>query len=142
MNKIRAARTKVIERLKANMQKHEQIHDSAVAGWKIELQSEVMRERVRINSMLDGVESGKLNPEELSYSDLRADFTSRPKSHCSDYESAIARLEMYPDDDPGVELTQEQFDAWVMDEWTWTDRFEKETRSLISKMAKHAIAQE
>lgn len=53
-----------------------------------------------------------------------------PEEHTEDYDRVIKMLEMSVDDI--IEITQDQFSVYVMNNWRWSDSFASNTRSYAS----------
>jgi len=104
--KINASREEVLESLKKNRQRHQQIVSEAQEGY-LHAAHEVLNERLR------DIIAGKIVP--LSFG------ISPPVSFLEAYDTAIKMLEMHKADQ--IELTAVEVRCLVMDEWDWSRSF-------------------
>jgi hypothetical protein len=107
-SKVTVKREALLEAIKKNRQKHKSDYLEAERGF---------RDAVRILAtvLAADCEAGKA-PDLKPIRDLDV-----PRSHLPSYDRAIAMLEMSVDD--LMEISEERFREYVLDEWDWTDRF-------------------
>lgn len=55
----------------------------------------------------------------------------RPQDHTRDYERVLQMLDMSVDDE--IELSENDFGRYVMDDWEWSQGFIANTSSYLSK---------
>ena len=106
MEKIVVKKAKLLEILKKNKEEHREIFVEALEGYKkkvIDL----------LESRLAAIKSGlKVN---LYFQ------VTEPVDQTKDYERAIGMLEMSLEDE--VELNEQDYKCYVMDDWTWKHQF-------------------
>ena len=96
----------LLEKVEANRIEHEKIYKEALDGYKKAVIAEL--EKLLAQAKADEVV--------VIHSDLY-----EPKSYVKDYDSIIAMLKMSVED--SITLTQNEFTAYVLDEWQWMDHF-------------------
>ena len=106
MNKVTVKKTELLEKLKANLVLHKQEFDDTHRGYLKQAQEAYDAALTLL------IEEDKVT----QYFDLDA-----PTSHAEEYKRAIAMLEM--DIDEEVELTEGEFDRYVLDNWRWKNDF-------------------
>jgi hypothetical protein len=106
MEKMTIKRQDLIDVLKKNLEVHRDEFVKAQEGYRREAIKELDR-------MLDDARKGNKI--------LRAISMPEPTDHSDDYKSAIRMLEMCVD--PEIEITAEDFDRLVMDDWGWKGRW-------------------
>jgi len=123
MNAIKVHKAELLQTLTTNRGAHHQIFLEAVAGYK--KQAEEMLE-----SRLDLIRRGKMLPIAWSL--------PLPIDHIKDYDRIIRMVEM---DRSGeiIELTEQDFSQYVMDDWAWKTQF-LTANSLYSKVAADTLA--
>lgn len=105
---VKVNKYKLIETLKANLEKHVEAHKKALEVW---------RERAanKLQELSEKVRDGKVRSiDVMSISDV-------PTSYAPSYESVIDMLSYC--DDVILELTSEDFSRYVQDKWEWKQSF-------------------
>lgn len=108
MEKVKVNRETLLETLKGNRDKHKQEYDEALAGWKTQA----------IDKLEENLE--KFRNEDFSEVNPLA-YLPKPQMHLRDYDLAIRMLEMSVDEN--IEIEQDDFNRYVMDEWAWKAGF-------------------
>lgn len=106
MEDIVVTKTKLIEIMKANREKHHDIVVEAQAGFRQKFIE-------RLDEMLALAKDGK-----------RIDINvglAMPQDHTDEYDTVIGMLEL--DINETVELDYQQYKQWVQDEWGWQRQF-------------------
>lgn len=107
-SKVTVKREALLDAIKKNRQKHKAEFLEATTGYR----SAVL---LAATVLVADCEVGK----EPDLKPLRT--MEEPRSHLPAYDRAIAMLEMSVDD--LMEISEERFREYVLDEWDWTDRF-------------------
>lgn len=106
MQIVRVKKTELLEKLKANRDEHRQIFLEALDGYH-EAAMAALEERIK-----EAKENKRVN----------LFFTlEQPVDQTKEYDRVIKMLEMSVDDE--VELTQQEFANYVMDDWSWMGQF-------------------
>ena len=101
----RFPREKIVTMMKENRGKHAAIFEEAVAGYKKKAIAE-------LEETLTEARKGRI---ELNI------HLMPPVSHIRDYDRVIMMLELQLDNE--VDLTEREFQAYVMDDWDWKRAF-------------------
>tara|TARA_Y100000034_G_C6879619_1_gene402807 strand:+ start:22 stop:486 length:465 start_codon:yes stop_codon:yes gene_type:complete len=130
---VEVNREKLLETLRENKDKHIREYGEAVRGYKTLAQEKlaallcVAFRCLADNFDLIKTKIERLNPEDESIRDtvtlLNAMTFSLevPKDHSKSYEIAIQMAEWEVNET--IELTQSQFQCFVLDDWEWTVKF-------------------
>lgn len=102
MNRVKVTRKDLLEKLTINRKSHRDLFLRAQEGYRKQVIEELDR-------MLSEARSGKPI--------CRAIGLPEPQDHTSDYDRAIAMLEMSVDEH--IEISATEFDMFVMDNWSW-----------------------
>jgi len=107
MKDVTVKKDQLLEKLKANKAEHRKIFEEALEGY---------RKRV-INLLTTHLEAAKAGKKvNLHDFDLY-----QPQDQTKDYDRAITMIEMSVDDN--ITLTENDFRAFVMDDWNWQHNF-------------------
>lgn len=106
MDRVTVKKDALLEALRTNREAHQGIFDEAVEGYQQEAER-------RLKAHLKEVRSGKMKQVAV--------FLDVPVNHTKDYDRIIKMVEMSVDDE--IVLTQQNFSAFVMDDWTWKQQF-------------------
>lgn len=107
----------LIESLRKNKDTHRATFEKALDDYKVAVVAE-LEERLE-----DARKGKRLN---------QTFFLQQPEDHTRDYERVIKQLEMDVDDE--VDLSEQEFAAYVMDQWSWTQQF-TQTSQMYNTMA-------
>ncbi len=103
---VRVSKTRLIEQLQSNRERHQREYQEALAGYRGQLVTVLSRKLERAK-----------RKEDVSHAiDLE-----RPVDHLSEYDRALAILEWEEQD--AVDLPLEDFERWVLDAWSWREAF-------------------
>ena len=102
MNKVTVKKTELLDKLKANRQDHRAVFLEALSGFRTEVIA-ALEERLE-----DARKGRRVN--------LRLGLI-QPMDQTKEYDRAICMCEMSVDDT--IELTEEAFGNYVMDDWAW-----------------------
>lgn len=115
---IRARKSELLKALKANRDEHRSTFLEALDGYSKEA----------IKALNERIEDAKKN-KRISLSFLLV----QPEDHTKDYDRVIRMLEMSVSEE--LEITQDQFSNFVMDDWAWSRQFYHSNRAYSSKAA-------
>lgn len=121
MREVKIEKSRLLDVLKTNKKAHEDaFHEASEAFYKnfIEDLQSVTRDVTEKKSNYEG--AMKIFREERP-----------PLGHCDEYERQIRMLEF--DTREVVDLTQEEFTKFVMDEWSWKEEFAASYLSTTGK---------
>lgn len=132
---VTVKRLDLLEKLKSNRIKHEKDYLDAVSGYKAQAKERLEKLKTKIlKAANDNFEVIALkieqfnpnaeNPLSNSISLINeTHFTLEvPKSHTRSYDIAIQMAEWEVNDT--IELTQAQFQSFVLDDWEWRAKFD------------------
>jgi hypothetical protein len=103
MEKVTVKKEELLEKLKANREAHKELFSKAQKVYRQDMIEELDR-------MLAEAKAGKQI--------RRAITMPEPQDHTADYNRVIAMVEMSVS--PFVELYADDFDKYVMDNWSWS----------------------
>lgn len=107
----------LITTLEDNRAKHLKDYEKSKRGWKRLLAKD-------LTSLLNDLEAGK------SIEPRRLHLKNKPEHYLKEYDEAIEMLKFA--DNHSIELDQQQFRAYVKDEWTWKQSWEASNSSYIA----------
>lgn len=102
MRQMRMLRDTLLEALRLNLNSHRETFIDAQEGYR----TQVIKE---LDTMLEDARSGKKIRRSIRLPE--------PEDHSDDYESTILMLEMCVDEE--LEISHEDFQRFVMDNWGW-----------------------
>jgi hypothetical protein len=106
MNTIKVKKSDLLDTLRTNKAKHEEVYEQAMVKYREALIAELV-------SLRADVEAGKQIEHRLK--------TVVPLRFADSYEQAIQMLEWEVGDE--VELDTHEFQQYVMDDWNWGQSF-------------------
>lgn len=106
MNTVKVNRTQLLEKLRENRENHRALFEQAIESYRKFMVAE-------LESRIKDITSGKQIDH---YIRLVA-----PSDHTEDYDRIILMAEMSLSDE--IELTQQHFGWYVMDQWQWKNDF-------------------
>jgi hypothetical protein len=106
MQVITVKKTELLAALNENKSKHREVFEAAVTGFR----SDVI---AWLELRIDDLKAGKIP-------NLYTQFPT-PEDHTRDYDRIIKMVQMHIGDT--FELTEKDFQAYVMDDWTWKRQF-------------------
>jgi len=117
MKQVTLDRDELLEKLKANREKHYAIFQEAFIGYR----------KLAIKKLDEALADAKAGKKIQLYIEL-----VEPVNQTEDYDRVIAMLEMSLEDE--VVLTQTEFAQYVLDQWHWKEQF-KLSNSLYTTTA-------
>lgn len=106
MKTVRLEKTRLIVIIKRNRDSHSALFEKAWSGYRDEC--------VRLlTENLDAMKANKMHVVRF--------FEQPPENHSKDYDRVINMLEMSVDET--IELTNQEFQNYVQDDWDWKDRW-------------------
>lgn len=121
MNNVKVSKADLLKVVIANRAAHAELYTEAIAGYRKKAVQALEKE-------LKAARAGKKFSLVLRLTE--------PQSHVADYDRALAMLKMSVDD--VIELTAENFQELVRDEWHWRGQFISSNSHYSSKIAKLA----
>lgn len=122
MQEITVSKAVLLEKLKANRDEHRKIFLEAQEGFRKAVIAE-------LDSMLADARDGKKIRKMVTLID--------PVDQTADYDRAIKMLEMSID--TNIQLSEHDFQSYVLDEWQWKSRFDSSnvgySQTLSAKMS-------
>jgi hypothetical protein len=122
MREVKVNKNDLLEKVKANLEKHLREYGEAVEGYKTEAKALLTQRKKEVVKALDS----KIN--ELDSEAVRLDLPVNlsfhlpvPESHEKDYRQVILMTEMSVDDT--LTLKSDEFACFVMDDWDWKENF-------------------
>lgn len=106
MQTVKVKRVALLYKLKENLAEHRGVFEKAQGKFR-----EAVIER--LDQMLADARAGKKVRQSVGL--------TAPSDHTSEYDRAIAMLEMSVDEE--ITLTSHDFEAYVMDRWAWAAQF-------------------
>jgi hypothetical protein len=110
----------LISKLTANKAQHKEDYDLACKQYRSEM-IEMLKERIK------EIVQDELVPQKYAEFNVPC-----PISYAHVYDQILKMLEMT--DAESVQITSDQFSAWVEDKWDWSDAFNENTISYAMKM--------
>ena len=135
-------RMKLLETLKANRDQHQKAYRESVAGYReaateaLKKQVAKARKAIEDNAAMIATKIERFDPEDPLSNQVvvlrQTSFTLEvPKDHTKSYDVAIEMAEWEVSEN--IELTQSQFQCFVMDDWDWKQSFEHLNRSYSQR---------
>lgn len=140
---VTVKREQLLETLRSNLQKHQKEYQEALDGYKDLAREKLVRLREKAGRDLEenfdkiAGRIERFDPEE-GMSDTvvllqSLTFTLKvPEDHSDSYKVAISMAEW--DVNETVELTQTQFQSFVLDDWDWQDEFKSVSAQYRKKL--------
>lgn len=116
MQMVRMDKSVLLSKIKENRAKHAKDYEEAVVGYKEQLVA-------KLKEMLRDAKAGKPVSGHVGL--------APPNNNLRDYDRAIAMLEASLDNE--LELDQNEFSNYYMDEWHWKDQFTALNSNYIAK---------
>lgn len=109
-------KTDLLAQMQANRSRHREIFEEAITAFR----AEAIRQ---LDESLKRAKAGK---------NIRLNFgLAQPEDHTKDYDRVIGLFEMTLGE--VVEITEEQYQLYVMDDWHWRHQFEAVANSYTGK---------
>ena len=116
MRTVRINKGELIEALTANRKTHKLEYEVSIRGWKEECIG-------KLEQLLQHIKDGALPDASI--------HIPQPDDHTKDYDLALKMLNMSVDN--VVELTSEQFNQFINDDWEWKARWSASNMKYLGK---------
>jgi hypothetical protein len=123
MHEVRIKRTDLIETIQSNRTRHIQEFTIANDSWKVQFRAALQREALKVAE----ADSYSANTR---WFDIQKEYP-QPIGHVKDYDRVLRMLTMSADEI--VTLSADDFNQFVMDEWTWKAAFTTTNSTYFSK---------
>jgi uncharacterized protein YecA (UPF0149 family) len=114
LDNVKVNRTELLDKLRANREKHETDYTEAVTGYRAERTEELHKLLTKLQ------DSWNLSMTDPTSEEVQLSFhvsLNAPRQYLEDYDESIMMMEMSTDDI--IELTKQDFATLVMDRWKW-----------------------
>lgn len=118
MHNINVNKDTLIDILKDNRKKHEELYDEAVQGYHIEV----------CEKLEDALRRASCGEKYITNLEM-----SKPVHNLKDYNRVIGMLELATETE--IELNSNEYDQYVNDEWHWTGMTNSINSIYAAKMA-------
>lgn len=108
LDSVRVDKKQLLATLRQNHEKHKQEFAAAIEGWKAEVIG-------KLEKLLAEARDGTCFAHSVSL------HVGKPEDHSEDYVRVIKLLEYSLDQE--LELSTEEFNRFVLDNWQWTQAF-------------------
>lgn len=124
METVRIEKKVLLEKLKENLELHDELYEEAVENYWNSVELTFQKEVEKATN--------KIKSRDLSNGGIRLSvYIQEPTSNRSSYEEALAMLEYEVDE--VVELTAYEFRSYVLNKWNWTDSFLASNAAYVSQ---------
>jgi hypothetical protein len=115
MDRLKFNRDKIVERIKANRERHVDIYERAM---------EVYRQRAiaQLNTFVDALKAGKSPSLYISL--------PVPENHIKDYDAVLDMLNSSVDE--FLVLSEQDFRCYVRDQWNWKSKFISTSNAYVA----------
>lgn len=130
LSNIRVSKVDLLRILKENLDAHNEVYNASYQAY-LEAKRAEIEEGISSLSRLEALLKGKLekleedgvNSQDIvaTTDKLRFLRSIKPVSHEKDYTTAIKKIELSVDDE--FTLTDNEFDAYILNEWEWKSSF-------------------
>ena len=117
MREVTVQKSELLQKVRANREKHIREYAEACAGYKSEAIAKVEDSMSRLKDMINALREGEVIALATVAFNLKV-----PQDHSKDYDQAITMLEMSVDDK--ITLKSDEFACYVMDDWDWRQEWE------------------
>lgn len=115
MKEVRVRTVRLKERIQANREEHSKQHKLAVDGWANEVSFLMLKD-------LEALRSGERRKLAI--------LDPLPEDHTPDYDRVLAMLDMSEDEFQTLEM--DVFRQYVLDDWSWKQRWSVSTAKYLS----------
>lgn len=122
MQSVKVSTLDLVNELLKNRDAHVKAHKVAIAGWW-------KQTAAALRAAAKKIEAGRVIYPAHGIS-------AAPESHEDDYDRAIKMCQMSVEEQ--VELTQQEFTQYVLDEWNWSAGFTTQTQMYAKVLRKKA----
>lgn len=106
MRSVRINKEELLSKVRINRDNHKHTFEKALIGYREEV----------IKELEESLHNARIGKKIQTYISLE-----EPMNQTQDYDRVIAMLEM--SEDQIIELTSQEFDHYVLDNWTWKEQF-------------------
>lgn len=133
---IKMGRDALCNKMRDNLIKHEEEYNKAVKVWLEKIKEVKSKEHL---TFLDNVNAaiselglkGAIDPKVVANVFPRTPYLEMPVSYAKDYRNKMA---MFADSaDTTLELTELEYNRYVLDQWDWTASFKATTSNYLGK---------
>ena len=117
MRDIKVNRKELLEKVRANREKHIAEYHESVTGYKAAALQAIDNGIQKLRRQVEDLQSGEVLKLAMVHFNLAV-----PENHAKDYDQVIAMLEMCVDDQ--LTVRSDEFALYVMDDWGWKADFE------------------
>lgn len=119
MRGIKVKTAKLVEKLKSNRKTHAVKYVETFEGYRDKAIAELEDRRAQIKAKIEKIRAAKPGERIDHHIDLVS--LSPPEDHTIDYDRAIDQLDW--EQEPEIVVTEDDFNKFVRDEWSWQGRF-------------------
>lgn len=116
---VTVKKTELLETIRKNRAAHKATYDEAVAGYREESVA-------KLTSMLEAAKGGQHIETSTGL--------KPPVQHLKDYDRVVRMLEMSTAEE--IKISENQFQQYVMDEWSWKEQFATAANMYSNKMGR------
>lgn len=106
--------SKLKEKLTENLEKHDKVYNEAVESYWLEVEKKLSSEVYKARQI---IKSRDISKGGVSISI----YINAPENHEEDYKTTLNMLEY--NEGITVTLTREEFNAYILNKWSWADSF-------------------
>jgi hypothetical protein len=126
MREVKVKTAELLEKVKANREKHIKEYEEAVAGYKEAATEAVEKAMAKLKKQIEDLQEGEVLHLAAVVFDLEV-----PQNHEKDYDQVILMLEMSVDEE--LSIKADEFACYVMDDWDWKADFLKMSDTYKNK---------
>lgn len=127
MDKVKVNRDDLLAKLEVNRERHILQYAEACADYRDDALAEVAKAMDKLNGFADDLAKGEVRG--VGYISFR---TPVPESHEREYNRAISMLRMSVD--AVIDIDEQRYSRYVMDDWDWKEKFDEVRMSYSNKM--------
>jgi hypothetical protein len=127
---IKMNREKLVETMKTNLEQHIKTYNKAVQEYLLDLDDAMSKNaRTTRKAIASAKESGKIE-------NLWVDYKNLPQKPTSYEDQYVVKIAMFDNSaDPTIELDEQEFKQYMLDQWGWKNQFAATTASYINKLS-------
>jgi len=116
-NYTKVRTSELLNKLKENRAIHDAEWEEAHGKWRSFQTGKMRAYLAALQTAIESAESGG----KISFPHQRDFMLEEPKSHVAEYDKVIARMTMTVDET--IHISHEDFDHYVLDDWSWKRQF-------------------
>lgn len=117
MRRVKVRKLDLINKVRTNRETHVTEYKEACAGYREQALEKLEEAADRLKRQLSALKEG----EAIGLAAIHFSLPL-PENHAADYDQVLAMLEMSVDEE--IELDDDSFAKYVMDNWDWRDKWE------------------